>query len=108
MLFRLKKGSEIKNVWSKGRGLKEGSLLVRSVENNLGHNRFGFVVPAKVSKKAVVRNKIRRRLSEIVRRMPQSSESGRDIIFFALPGMQDYDFFQTKLAVDKLLSKLKK
>lgn len=108
MLARLKRASEIKNVWSGGRSFKEGSLLVRAVKNDLGYNRFGFIVSAKVSKRAVVRNKIRRRLSELVRKLPRPSGSGQDVIFFALPGLPEYDFKQIGLTANKLLDKLKK
>ncbi len=55
--------------------------MLRYKKNNLTNSRFGFVISAKVSKKAVDRNKIRRRASEIIRLNIDNIRSGFDIIF---------------------------
>jgi ribonuclease P protein component len=44
--------------------------VLRAVPNALNLTRFGFVVSKRVSVKAVDRNRIRRRLRDIVRRAP--------------------------------------
>lgn len=49
-------------------------------ENGLPHSRFGVVVGLKVSKKAVKRNLIKRRLREIVRKHLPNLISGRDVM----------------------------
>lgn len=74
------------------------------MENGLEFSRFGFVVSLKVSKKATVRNKIRRRLSEIVK---VSAKPGIDLVIIALPGAEKKDFLETKEAVNSALIKLK-
>ncbi|TSC80312.1 MAG: hypothetical protein G01um101429_162 [Parcubacteria group bacterium Gr01-1014_29] len=54
-------------------------------ENNLTYNRFGFVVSLVVSKKAVIRNKIRRRLYAIVQHIFPTLLSGYDCVVWAYP-----------------------
>lgn len=64
---RLKKKKDFEYVFKKGKGFKEDFLFVKLVKNNLKITRFGFVVGYKVSKKAVLRNKVKRRLRETVK-----------------------------------------
>jgi len=42
---------------------------------------FGFVISTKISKKAVVRNKIKRCLSESVRKLQKNMKKGYDVVF---------------------------
>lgn len=64
---RLKKKHDFDNVFKKGRAIKGSFLFIKYLKNELNLSRFGFVVSAKVAKKAVERNKLRRILSEAVR-----------------------------------------
>ncbi|RJR30985.1 ribonuclease P protein component, partial [Candidatus Parcubacteria bacterium] len=50
-----------------------------------GYNRFAVVVSAKISKKATVRNKIRRRIYEILRINLTRMENGYDMIVIVSP-----------------------
>ncbi len=79
---RLKKKRDFKEVFKKGRAVKGSFLFIKYRKNELGVPRFGFVVSAKVAKKAVERNQIRRILSEAARGMVNGLE-GHDIIVFA-------------------------
>ncbi len=63
---RLRRKKDFEEIFKKGRSFKESFLVLKILKNNLKVSRFGFVVSQKVSKKAVVRNKIKRRLREIV------------------------------------------
>jgi len=48
--------------------------------------RFAFIVSRKVSTKAVVRNKIRRKVREAIRLEMKNYQPGSDNIFIVLPG----------------------
>ncbi len=63
---RLKKKKDFETVFKKGKAVKGNFLFVKYFGNNLGLPRIAFVVSLKVSKKAVIRNRIRRTISEIV------------------------------------------
>ncbi len=85
---RLKKKKDFESVFKKGKAVKGNFLFVRYLKNNLGFPRFAFVVSSKVSKKAVVRNRIRRTLSEAVR-VGLKNIQPRDIIIIADKKMID-------------------
>lgn len=64
---RLKKKRDFEEVFKKGKAVNGSFLFIKYRKNELGIPRFAFVVSAKVSKKAVERNKIRRIISESAR-----------------------------------------
>lgn len=64
---RLKRKKDFESVFKKGKASKGNFLFARYLENDLGFSRFAFIVSSKVSRKAVVRNKVRRVLSDISR-----------------------------------------
>lgn len=60
-----------------------GKLLALSYRpNTFGHNRYGFVVSKKVGK-AVVRNKVKRRLRAAIRDRMSNHTPGFDVILIA-------------------------
>ena len=79
---RLKKKKDFEGVFKKGKAVKGNFLFVRYLKNNLEFPRFAFVVSSRVSKKAVVRNRIRRALSEAARSELKNVQP-RDIIMIA-------------------------
>ena len=77
-------GPEIPDVQQKGRHFTfpDFNLKVFYRRDNYP-NRFAFVVSSKIEKKAVRRNRLKRRLREAVRRLLPSLKLGHDIIIFA-------------------------
>jgi ribonuclease P protein component len=65
--------------------------------NHLPYSRFAFVVGKRVSRKAVVRNKIRRRIREVVRQDP--IQPGWDLVFIARAQSAEADFQALRDAV---------
>ena len=80
--YKLKKDNDFKRIFNNGKYGQEGFIKIKSLENDLEISRFSFIVGLKVSKKAVLRNKIKRRLEEVVHSVFQQIESGFDIIVF--------------------------
>ncbi|PIP24687.1 MAG: ribonuclease P protein component [Candidatus Nealsonbacteria bacterium CG10_big_fil_rev_8_21_14_0_10_36_228] len=99
---RLQKKTEIVRVFKKGKGFKEDFLILKLVKNNLEKSRFSFIISQKVSKKATTRNKIKRRLSEIVRLKLKKIKKGIDVILIACPGLEEKDFWEIEESLDKL------
>ncbi len=56
-----------------------GSVMYK--RNNMTQNRFAFVVSARVSKKSTVRNLLKRRTSEWVRKNTRRIIAGYDVVF---------------------------
>jgi ribonuclease P protein component len=49
------------------------------------NSRFAFIISTKISKKAVVRNKIRRIMSDIIRLNLDKIKTGLDVVFLVKP-----------------------
>jgi ribonuclease P protein component len=80
-------------------------MILKVARNNLGLVRVGMSVSKKISKKAVQRNKIKRKLSALLKtKMPQIKE-GSDILFIALPGLETKKFSEIREMCDILLKK---
>ena len=67
--------------------------------------RFGIIVTTKVSKKAVVRNKVKRRVREIIRQHLPQFKKGFDVIVFVLKGTEEKNFHEIKTALLNLFKK---
>jgi len=104
---RLKKQKDIEWVFKRGKGVKEAFLFLKFVKNNLNASRFAFVVSLKVSKKAVLRNKIKRRLRELVKSRLSKIKKGYDIVLTAVPGLETKEFWEIEAIINKLFKKAK-
>ena len=104
---RIQKKKDIEKIFKKGRAFKEAPLIFKTIKNNLKTSRFGFVVSQKVSKKANIRNKIKRRLREIVRLKLDTLKTNNDNLFICFPGIEKKDFPETKKIIEKLFVKAK-
>ena len=103
---RLLKTKDFNLVFQKGRFVSNHFFLLKYAINSLYLNRFGFVVSSKVSNKAVVRNKIKRRLREIIRKEINSIPSSYDIVIVAKKTAVGLDFKDFKKAVIGLTGKI--
>ncbi len=89
-------------VYAKGSSWSCDLVVVRSLPNGLPLSRCGFSVSKKVGK-AVVRNRVKRLLREIVR--PMTLKVGWDIVFIARPAVATADYASLKKVVEGLLSR---
>ena len=78
----LKKNSDFRRLYAKGKSAVTPYLVLYVRPNRLGENRVGYTVSAKLGH-AVVRNRVRRRLREIYRLIAPSLRSGFDLIVVA-------------------------
>ncbi len=104
---RIKKKKDFEVIFKKSKSFKNNLFILRFLENNLPQNRFGFVVSQKVSKRAVIRNKVRRRLNEAIRANEGKIKKGIDVLLIALPGIEKKNFSEIKEAVSLSLLKTK-
>ncbi len=102
---RLKKKKDFERVFKKGRGFKQGFLYLKILENNLKESRLGFVVGKNVSKRAVDRNKIKRRLSEVVRLKIPGLKKAIDAVIVVLAESGEYDFKNLESGLNNLFKK---
>lgn len=78
--YRLTKQKDFEKVFKRGKSYSYSFLKLKIIKNNLSTSRFGFVVSLKISKKAAVRNRIRRQLNEIARLELKQIKAGFDIV----------------------------
>lgn len=104
---KLKNKKDIERVLRRGKGFKEDFLILKIFKNSLEKPRFAFIVSQKISKKATLRNKIKRRLSELARFKIKKMKKGMDLILIAVPGLEEKDFWEIDEAVNKLFQKAK-
>ena len=81
---------------------KAEKTILRVQKNNLNFARTAFIVSSAVKKNAVARNKTRRRMGEIVRKICLNSSA--DFIFsIKLTDKRSYSFKFLKEEIEKLL-----
>jgi len=76
--------------------------VIRPRANGLPHNRYGFVTSRAVGK-AVVRNRVRRRLREAVR--PLSLKDGWDIVVIARRSAAEATYRELRESLASLLTR---
>lgn len=97
---RLAATKRISEVHRRGRSVANGLLVMRVLPNGLEHSRYCFVAGKRVGN-AVVRNRVKRRLREVVRHA--SAPSGRDTVLIARKGSGAADYRQLERAVHNLM-----
>ncbi len=104
--FSSLKRKEFREVLKRGKNLKEGFLVLKWKKNKEKKIRFGVLMSTKFSKKAVLRNKAKRRIKEIVRANLKNFLQGYDLIFIPLRGLKT-DFETLKKKINKFFKKTK-
>ncbi|MFA7662432.1 MAG: ribonuclease P protein component [Patescibacteria group bacterium] len=104
--FRLRKTKDFDLIWKKGRSFFVKTLGAKVVKNELPDSRFGFVVSTKISKKAVVRNRVKRLLRQMIHEKLAEIKPGFDVIFYARPGIQILETPEFNQQVKFTLTKL--
>jgi len=102
---RLQKKKDFDRVFKGGKGYKEDFLALKMARNNLKKSRFGFVVGKNVSKKTTLRNKIKRRLRELVRLKLKKTKKGIDVILIVRPGFRTKDFWEIEETINKIFKR---
>lgn len=104
---RLTKKKEFDIVFKGGRAVYGDTFGLKIIKNNLGFGRFGLIIGAKISKKAVERNKLRRRLREVIKKNLSGLKDGFDAVIIALPGATKKNQREVEQTIINLFKKLK-
>ena len=102
--LRLRGRKEFVDAFQRGRLWGNQLLVLRLLPNGLDHNRYGFVTSKRLGK-AIVRNRVRRRLREGVRTLTTSISGGWDIVISARPAAALADYGELNRAVASLLAR---
>ncbi len=77
---RLTRDQDFQRVATKGRYSYSPLLTVKYYPNRLPVSRFGFVISTKIDKRAVVRNRTKRQVREVIRLRLANVRTGMDIV----------------------------
>jgi ribonuclease P protein component len=101
---RLTGNKRFSQIHQEGRSVANNILVARVLPNGLDYSRFGFMVSKRLGN-AVARNKVRRRLREVVRQTPV--KPGWDAIFIARRGAEKASYQSLRQAAQNLLRRTK-
>jgi ribonuclease P protein component len=100
--FRLTGKQRFSQIHQEGRSIANNLLVLRVLPNDLAWSRFGFVISKRIGN-AVVRNRMKRRLREVIRQAPVPG--GWDAIFIARRGSSLASYPQLQSSVLNLLQR---
>jgi ribonuclease P protein component len=101
---RLTRGSDFSRVRKQGHSWAHPLLVLALARNDLGWSRFGFVVSRRVGG-AVVRNRVKRRMREALRRHLDQIPAGWDVVLVARAPIAEARFVEIESAVTQLLTR---
>ncbi|MCK9438981.1 MAG: ribonuclease P protein component [Patescibacteria group bacterium] len=103
---RLRKTKEIEKTFKNGKSFYSNVLGFKVLKNDLNESRFCVIISAKISKKAVERNKIKRRIRAIVNRDLKQIKKGFDIIIIVTKNIINLEFSGLSQEVEDSFKKI--
>lgn len=102
---RLTARRDIDQVFKSGQTGRGGFFFIRFLKNNLGYCRFGILVPGSVSKKAVVRNHIKRLIRESLKEHILAGQS-LDLVIVTSAAIVSKNQKEIKRNLDKTIKQI--
>jgi len=106
-ILSLSKKKDFDLVFKTGRSCFDKFLGLKAAPNELKQHRLGIIISSKVSKKAVERNLLKRRLKEIIKKELVEISVDYDLVLVALPGACEKTFAELKQSIEGLTGRLK-
>jgi ribonuclease P protein component len=98
----LKTAEDFESVYERGWKRSSRSFVLFALPNDLGYYRFGLTTPRKLGK-AHDRNRIRRRVREILRTVHLPAKDGFDVVVNPRRSVQERDFQELRSELSTLL-----
>lgn len=96
-----------KEILKKGKEFSAQGFSLKISPLSENYSRFAFVVPSEVTKKAVIRNKTKRRARHIVKKMLPKIEKGLGVIIFFKKGVEKMNFQELEEEIKEAFKKAK-
>ncbi len=105
-IYRLKSPKDFRQAYQKGKSLVNPYLVLYYRKNQKSYYRIGFSISKKVGK-AVVRNRIKRRLRDICRLHEGIFPRGMDLIFVARVRIKDAKYHTMEKHLVDLVNRIR-
>ena len=102
--YRLRNNADFQKVYKYGRSLANKYLVLKYKRADFSILRFGFSISKKYGN-AVLRNRIRRQLKDILQKRILLVKSGYDIVFLVRQESRNATYTELVQAVDNLLKR---
>lgn len=96
-----------KEIFSSGRSFHSGVIFLKISRIQEENIRFAFVVPAKTEKKAVARNKLKRRARYIAAKLLPSFKKNIAVMVFFKKGSEKLNFAELEKEMTAIFKKAK-
>lgn len=103
---RLRKGREFDTAYREGAVIRSPFFILRHRENGLWHPRWGFAVGKRLARRAVERNRVRRRLREAARAIEYPGS--RDVVLTARGPALEASVGELEAALRKSLKRVER
>jgi ribonuclease P protein component len=103
-LLKLRKNTQFKRVYNEGKYFVEKFVVLYLAKNEDNISRVGYSVGKKVGN-SVIRNRVKRRMREIIRKEGIYFKNGLDLIFMARASSSDASFSEIKQNIDSLIKR---
>jgi ribonuclease P protein component len=104
---RLRREGEIKRVWRFGVSFSTPGLTLRILKNKYKNSRFCIIVSNKIAKKSTARNKIKRRLREVIRLSLVNIKPGFDCLIIVRQPIVNQKYKTIKQELGNLFKRAK-
>lgn len=101
---RLTDTRDFKRVYQKGSFFKARLANANFLPNRMSVARLGIVVGKKISLKATVRNKVKRRFREVSKKLYDLLPAGYDVILTVKSGAEKAEFAEIEKELKEVLS----
>ncbi|MGJ9385295.1 ribonuclease P protein component [Salipaludibacillus sp. CF4.18] len=101
--YRLKKNEDFQHVFQRGYSVANRQFVVYQVKKvDQTTIRFGLSISKKIGN-AVMRNRIRRLMKEVLRELTDKCHQDRDVIIIARKPVADMDYHEIKKSLNHVL-----
>jgi len=104
---RINRKKDFDRIFKTGQSFYGRILGIKAAKNELELNRFGIMISTKVSKKAVIRNRYKRQLREIIKNELILMKTGYDLVLIVFPLILDKNYQELEDLVRNGFKKLK-
>ena len=101
--FRVKRNEDFSKIIARKKSFANSCFIIYKDENQIGHGRVGISVSKKLGN-AVTRNKIKRRIKNIIDNNKNIVQKGYDYVIIVKKGIVDLTYQDMEKELLKLLS----